>query len=175
MTRVAGRRPAVLVAAGLALTAVAGSLLLGGGGTDEARPAPTFVLEEVRDADRRVALDDRDGRPAVLNFFADWCEPCKEELPTFAEASRRYGDEVAFIGVDVRDSRSRAVDLLAASGVEYPAAFDPRGALEAPYRLQGLPVTVFVGADGRIVEEARGRLDAEDLDERVQRLLAEHA
>lgn len=164
----------MLIGAAVAVAVVAAAVLaLRPSSSTADAAAPSFSLSDLRAGGRTVSLAQRDGRPAVVNFFAAWCEPCKKELPVFADAARRHGGTVTFIGVDEKDSRDRAIDLLESSGVRYPAAYDPDGNLVAPYRLgMGLPVTVFVGADGRIRERHLGALKAPDLDARIRRLLA---
>ncbi|MGH9153189.1 MAG: TlpA family protein disulfide reductase, partial [Acidimicrobiales bacterium] len=130
--------------------------------------APRFSLEEVRSPATRVELPA--GTPVVVNFFASWCAPCRDELPLLEAASRQAAGAVAFVGVDVNDSRSRAAALLAAAGVTFPAGYDPDRAVATDYRLRGMPTTVFVDASGRVADVAHGRLSAADLDRRLARL-----
>jgi cytochrome c biogenesis protein CcmG/thiol:disulfide interchange protein DsbE len=127
--------------------------------SSEGRLAPTFTLPDVRKDRPVVALASYEGTPVVLNFFAAWCDPCRKEMPMLAEEAERQQGEVAFVGVDVQDSRSRATDLLAETGVEYPAAYDPKAAVAAGYKVYArLPATFFIDAEGRIVDEALGEL-----------------
>ncbi len=88
------------------------------------------------------------GRPAVVNFFASWCAPCREELP----AIQRLADtgQVLVIGVATRDTRSASADLARDKGVRFPALFDPAQALLARLGRSALPVTLFLDASGRI-------------------------
>ncbi|GAA1753798.1 TlpA disulfide reductase family protein [Luedemannella helvata] len=88
------------------------------------------------------------GRPAVVNFFASWCAPCRAELP----AVQRLADtgQVLVLGVVTRDTRSAAADLATETGVRFPAVFDPDQALLARLGRTALPVTLFVDATGRI-------------------------
>ena len=175
-TRRPGRRAGAGVAAAAALAVLAGTLgvvsLRAGGGTDgggaEAPAvAPRFSLDDVRQRGTAVTLP---SGPAVVNFFAAWCEPCREELPLLEQAHRRSGGSVRFVGIDVSDSRSRAAELLDQAGVSFPAGYDPDGAVAADYRLRGMPTTVFVDAEGRMAEVSRGRLTADELDARLARL-----
>ncbi|HEX2699838.1 MAG TPA: TlpA disulfide reductase family protein [Acidimicrobiales bacterium] len=172
--RRAGRRGprtfVVVVAVAVAGAGVAGLVTRSGGDDAIGAPAPTFSLSDVRSPEATVVLPT--GRPTVVNFFAAWCTPCRAELPVLQEAARRTEGSVAFVGVDVNDSRSAAADLLAGTGVSYPAGYDPDRSIAARYRLQGMPTTVFIGADGRIDAVARGRLTAADLDRRLDRLEA---
>jgi len=131
-------------------------------------PAPRFSIGDVRSPGTTVALPT--ATPVVVNFFASWCVPCREELPLLERVSRREAGTVAFVGVDVNDSRSKAAALLEATGVTFPAGYDPDRAVATGYRLRGMPTTVFVDAGGRVADVAHGRLSAADLDRRLAHL-----
>lgn len=100
-----------------------------------------------------VRLDTLAG-PAVVNFWASWCDPCRKELPVLQQASEQYAGRVAFVGVDLTDPQTEAaMQLIADSGVTYPQLADPGGALSgAPVlkRLVKVPTTAFVDADGGV-------------------------
>ena len=132
------------------------------------RKAPQFALPEVRDETRTVRLPE--GRPAVVNFFAAWCVPCKREAPLLRQAHAEHGDEVAFIGVDHLDQRDDAKDFLEDERLDYPAGYDPGGTTAPRYRLRGLPATVFVRADGTIAAVVNGELSRSGLAENLQLL-----
>lgn len=90
--------------------------------------------------------------PLVINLWAQWCAPCREELPHYQRLHERAAGEVAVLGVDYQDTRPDwALDLLDQSGVTYPSLADPAGRLRVPFRVRGLPGMVFVDADGEVV------------------------
>lgn len=94
--------------------------------------------------------------PAVVNLWASWCRPCREELPLLARLDAEVGDEVAVVGIDVQDGAPEAaVDLARDAGVTYPQLSDPDATVRGPLRLVGLPQTVFVDAQGRMVATER--------------------
>lgn len=161
------RLPVALAA--VALAGVAGAAVTIGGSEDgpatstTLRTAPSFVLPDVRGSGATVGLGSG-GRPVVVNFFASWCVPCREELPLLEQASRRLAGSVDVVGVDVGDSRTAAVELLDRTGVTFPAGFDPDRKVASRYRLQGMPTTVFVDGRGRVAGVARGKLTAAELD-----------
>ena len=123
-----------------ALHAQAG-VLLGGG-----KPAVQARLHALR------------GHPVVVNAWASWCPPCRQELPLFAGASAHFGKHVAFLGLDVNDETAPARRFLAAHPVSYPSYFDDGGHAAAWLgRFVGLPTTVFLDASGRVVATHAGQ------------------
>lgn len=155
----------------LAVSLTAAALVSCAGGEDaggSGRLAPSFNAEDVREGRPAVRL--AEGKPAVVNFFAAWCVPCRKELPLLVRAERRLGREVNFIGVDVKDSRTRGADLLDEFDVTYPAAYDPQGEIAAAFRVQAMPTTFFLQPDGRIVDQVFGELSAKRLAQALERL-----
>lgn len=110
-----------------------------------------------------VALSDYRGRPLVLNFWSSTCAPCIKEMPAFERVHQRYAGRVAFVGVSTQDTPSRADELAARTGVTYDLVRDPLGDLLVSLELVGLPSTVLVDADGRIVHAKTGELSEEQL------------
>ncbi len=103
-----------------------------------------------------VRLSGLAGTPTVINLWASWCAPCREELPLLAKAHRAYGDKVQIIGVDFDDSApDAALELAERSGVTYPLLSDPDSDTKAPLKVIGLPQTVFVDAQGTMVATER--------------------
>ncbi len=101
---------------------------------------------------RLVKLSGLTGTPTVINLWASWCKECRDELPLLAKADREYGDRVRFIGIDVVDAAPEAALRLAQeSGVRYPQLVDRAGRTRAPLHYSGLPQTVFVDEQGRMV------------------------
>jgi cytochrome c biogenesis protein CcmG/thiol:disulfide interchange protein DsbE len=152
----------VTVAAGVGVV-----LLTRGGGGSEAsigRPAPAIDLPDVRSSHPQVVLAELRGTPVLVNFWATWCVPCRTEMPLLAAADDRLDGKVAIVGVDVKDNRDAAAAFLAERNVDYPSAYDPDEVLSDPYDLVGLPVTVLVGRDGRIVERVTGAVTRSRLD-----------
>lgn len=125
--------------------------------------APDFRVADVRNAEAAVSLADAAGKPVVLNFLASWCEPCRDELPMFARVAASDNHGVRFIGIDTKDSETRGRELLDQTGVAFPVGADPDGAVAARYRVEGMPTTVFIGADGHIERSFNGPLDAATL------------
>jgi thiol-disulfide isomerase/thioredoxin len=111
------------------------------------------------------------GTPVVVNLWASWCGPCAKESAALVEAARRYGHEVQFVGVDVRDERADAGDFLARYHVPYPSVFDPSGDVHDRLGFVGLPDTIFYAADGTIADTWSGPIDGETLGRTINRLV----
>ncbi|MGI8953224.1 MAG: TlpA disulfide reductase family protein [Nocardioidaceae bacterium] len=100
---------------------------------------------------RPVALAGLRGTPMVVNFWASWCTPCREELPYFAQLDEDARDRVLVIGVDFADpDPAAALELAADTGITYPQLADPESESRIPLQLIGLPQTVFVDAEGHV-------------------------
>jgi thiol-disulfide isomerase/thioredoxin len=114
------------------------------------------------------------GSPLVINFFASWCAPCRAELPDFAAAHAAYGGEVDFVGVNFQEvSEKGAAELLFETGITYPIMEDPDGELlQELGTLPTMPTTIFVAADGSILERHHGLILFDQLTERIDELLA---
>jgi cytochrome c biogenesis protein CcmG/thiol:disulfide interchange protein DsbE len=103
------------------------------------------------------------GRPVLVNLWASWCGPCKQEMPSLQRAYGTFGGQIAFLGVDTKDEMNSANDFLAATSVHYPQVVDNNGDLLHKIGGSGLPVTVVLDATGRTVYSHRGQLRSDDL------------
>ena len=121
-------------------------------------PAHPFVLPSVADPNATVSLASFLGRPVVLNFWGSWCAPCQQELPLLVAAAGREKGKIAFVGVDLEDTRTAAQGMLRRYSVGYPSAFDPNDTLAAPFGVVGSPTTVFIDARGHVVGRVQGAL-----------------
>jgi cytochrome c biogenesis protein CcmG/thiol:disulfide interchange protein DsbE len=123
-------------------------------------------------------LDALRGRVVVVNFWASWCVPCRQEMPALEQASQGYaeaGRPVTVIGVDSSDNRSEAAKFLAEVGATYPTVYDQqglRGGVAASWSVTALPQTWFVARDGSRAGRIAGRLTVDDLRSKVDELLA---
>lgn len=116
-----------------------------------------------------VNLADLGGKPVLINLWATWCGPCREEMPILQDAHVRYGDEIAFLGVDTKDNPERAAAFLQELGVTYPQAVDLDGRLLVEHlRVPGLPVTVVLDPEGKIIKKHVGAFTEESLDALVR-------
>jgi len=130
--------------------------------------APDFALPST--SGETVALH-AENRPVVLNFWATWCAPCRAEMPAFQRISQRYGDQIAVIGVNQRETPARVTSFALEVGTTYPLLLDEDGAVNGTYRIRALPTTVFIDADGVVQEVFSGILTEGALQEKIERHL----
>ncbi|MBI3974291.1 MAG: TlpA family protein disulfide reductase [Chloroflexi bacterium] len=106
-----------------------------------------FSGETLRSADLR-------GKPVLVNFWASWCAPCREEAPVLEQFWRDHRDQgIVVVGIDVWDTESDARRFIKDTGVTYPNGPDPRGKIAVDYGLSGVPETVLLDQEGRIVRK----------------------
>lgn len=131
--------------------------------------APDFDLETLG-GDRLSFLSLR-GSPVVVNFWASWCVPCREEAGLLNAAVARYGPTVKFVGVIYEDSPENARRFVAEYGQTYPAVLDPDGRTAIDYAVIGIPETFFIDADGVITSRQIGTLLEADLRRQIEEIL----
>ena len=97
------------------------------------------------------------GKPVVLNFWASWCPPCREEAPDLEKTWRKYKGKVEFIGIDIQnDTIDDALKFLEEFGVTYPQVRDNTGKIAISYKITGVPETFLITKDGQQVEHIVG-------------------
>lgn len=134
-------------------------------------PAPAFEAE-LLDGGGVLSSEDLRGQPVVMNFWASWCIPCEDEAPLFKEAHERYGDQISFLGVNIKDAKDDALEFDEEWGLEYPDVRDENNRIFSDYGLTGQPETFFLDADGVIVEHVNGPVSPETLELLIAELLA---
>jgi cytochrome oxidase Cu insertion factor (SCO1/SenC/PrrC family)/thiol-disulfide isomerase/thioredoxin len=134
------------------------------------RPAPSRLLGGGAPAFREHLATLR-GRPVVVNEWASWCPPCRDEMPLLSAASARYAGRVAFIGLNVNDSAGSARRFLGGHPVAYPSFSDDGAKIASSLgHFIGLPTTVFLDGAGRVVHAHTGQYrDAAALDADIDR------
>lgn len=174
---------AVSAVGSLAVVVLAGANLLAGGETAPTAPTVTTVLGRLPSTTAPGVIGEKapdfavettgndvfelsahllaDGRPVLLNLWASWCFPCREEMPALDAASRARPD-VKFVGVAIRDSESDALEFLEQVPVSYVVGIDD-GSVEEAYAPLAMPETYLISAEGIIVKRLFGGLTEERL------------
>ena len=125
--------------------------------------------------DHRLNLPELRGQVAVINFWASWCYPCKQEAPALRKAAERYRGRVAFVGIDVQDLPSAARRFLRRYKVNYVSLRDGTDKTYSGYGLTGVPETYLIDRRGRTVEHAVGKVDFGELTAMIEPLLKRRA
>lgn len=139
--------------------------------------APDFTLTTPQGA--TVSLTDfvdRDGdsgRPVVLNYWASWCGPCRIETPELQNASLKFKNQVAFLGINQGESVQTVTEFGLSYGLTYPLLVDEDNTVNRTYGINGLPTTVFIDRKGVVRELFVGILNQAVLEDRLKRLLEE--
>jgi thiol-disulfide isomerase/thioredoxin len=142
-----------------------------GGGSD-ARPTPMPALDLPCLGDGSTVHTGALRGPAVVNLWASWCAPCREELPTLQRYADLAAGRVTVVGVVTEDSRPAAISLANDLGVRFPALFDARAELRRAVQRAALPVTLFVDRVGDVRHVYNGKaLDDDTLASLVKRYL----
>jgi cytochrome c biogenesis protein CcmG/thiol:disulfide interchange protein DsbE len=134
------------------------------------KPAPNFTLNRI-DKPGRLQLASLRGKVVVLNFWASWCYPCKQEAPALAAASKRYAGRAVVLGVDVNDFAGDARKFARKYGLSYPLVHDNHNVTSPKYGLTGLPETFFIDRRGRVVVHVPGEVKAAEIQDGVERAL----
>ena len=136
------------LSAAATLTAAAATLQSGA-------PAPAFQLNS--NTGKPLALADFKGQIVLLNFWATWCGPCRQEMPILEQLNRQYhGKGVTLLGINVEPDSAAAVDWLKATPVSFPILFDVDSKVSSLYEVAGMPNTVIVDRKGVVRYIHRG-------------------
>ncbi|TMI87919.1 MAG: TlpA family protein disulfide reductase [Bacillati bacterium ANGP1] len=121
----------------------------------ETPPAPPVTFPTFEGG--RVSLGDLRGHPIVMNFWAAWCVPCREEAPLLEGIWKAYREKgLVVLGVDTQDLSEPARGFITRFGITYPNVRDPDGSVAHLFGATGVPETFFIGADGRVLGKFPG-------------------
>ena len=134
-------------------------------------PAPDFALTTMEGEEIRFA--DLVGKPLLLNIWATWCPPCREELPFFQQAFEKYAENITFVFLSVDDEKEEVEEFITENGYTFPVYLDPAAESLMTYGINSIPVTVLVDAEGNILEGWVGSLPEEMVAQCMEILLGE--
>lgn len=134
--------------------------------------APEFTLTSF--AGETITLSDLRGQVVIINFWASWCPPCRDEAPYLEATWRKYENQgVAFIGVDYADTESKALAYIDEFDITYFNGPDVGTRISQAYNMQGVPETFYVAKNGELRGVKVGPLAPPELDQKIDALLAE--
>jgi cytochrome c biogenesis protein CcmG, thiol:disulfide interchange protein DsbE len=140
------------------------------GVADVGDEAPDFTLPTLEGGD--VTLSEFRGQPVVVNFWASWCHPCREEFPLLAGALDEYRrDDLVVVGVTYQDIESDSRRFVDEMGAEWPQAVDESGGVARSYGVRAIPLTFFIDANGRVADRVIGFSTKEALDASLAKIL----
>ena len=138
----------------------------------DAEAAPEFNLSQVGAGE--ISSEQLLGRVVMLDFWASWCPPCRDEAPVLAQIYGEYRDKgVEFIGVNLWDNAGDAELFLQQEGHQYPNGIDEEGKIAIRYGVRGIPEKFFIDRDGLIVRKFSGPMDADRLRRILDSMLLE--
>jgi len=134
-------------------------------------PAPDFTLTLFDGG--QLSLAELRGHPVVLNFWASWCDPCKDEAPLLETAWRRYREQgLMMVGVDYLDQEPAARAYLQEFQITYPNGPDLGSRIARRYFIRGVPETFFIAPDGEIKSFKEGPFTTmEELEARIREIM----
>lgn len=153
------RFPILIVLGVVALIAV--MVLTAGSGGNVGKPSPPLPAAVLQPPE--VSLATLRGKPALINFWASWCEPCRQEAPEMERLSRSLHGSARLVGVDYTDQEGSARAFIQKYGWTFPVLSDPDGIYGARFDFRGLPSTVVLNSKGRIAQTLMGPQTAADL------------
>ena len=142
---------------------------------DRPVPAPDFSLATL--GSETASLSDYRGKVVLLNFWATWCAPCREEMPAMQSLWERLQDD-GFVILAVsgdKGGRQKVAKFVEDMGLDFPILLDPAGEVSAIYDVPGLPTSYLIGRDGRLSGRVIGMIDwaSDNVVAAVQRMLAD--
>lgn len=130
--------------------------------------APEFVLLNLEGEE--VSLSDSSGQLVLINFWATWCPPCREELPAI-QATYQNSDDLVVLGVNFQEGLTNVKSFVEQEGLTFPVLLDEEGRLALLYRVRSLPTSFFLNPDGIITTVHIGPMTANDVDNYVAQAL----
>ena len=120
----------------------------------------------------QIKLSEMKGKPVVLNFWASWCPPCRDEMPEFDTEFRKEGSEIVFMMVNLTDgadeTKESAEKYIKQNGFSFPIYFDTKADASDAYSIRYLPTTYFIDREGYIVSTIVGGMNAETLKKNIE-------
>ena len=138
-------------------------------GTEADYAAPDFTMYDLEG--NPVKLSDFEGKPAILNFWASWCGPCKSEMPDIEAAYQKYGEEIHFVILNLTDGSSETVEsahgYIESQGYTFPVYYDSGMEGAMTYGVSGVPITFFIDAEGNLMAYYQGAMSADILQQGI--------
>jgi peroxiredoxin len=158
----------------LAIAALLAAALPAAAVLQPSSPAPDFTLRSMDGPNLRLA--EQRGRVVMVNFWATWCGPCRQEMPHLNKLYDKYRDSgFVLLGVNIDDNARAATDLATKLGLKFPVLLDTDKAVSRLYDLGSMPATVLIDRDGKVRHLHRGYREGYEItyEQQVRALLKE--
>ncbi|PCK07920.1 MAG: redoxin [Alteromonadaceae bacterium] len=135
-------------------------------------PAPDFTLKS--NSGKNVRLSELRGQVVMVNFWASWCGPCRQEMPVLEKLYTRYKSAgFTLLGVNVEEDQNAADKVLKSTPVTFPILYDPESSVSSAYKVDAMPSTIFIDCDGNMTYLHRGYKAGEEskYKSRIKKLL----
>lgn len=133
--------------------------------------APSFTLQKL-DGGGTLSSSSLRGKAQVVNFWASWCIPCRDEAPLLDQAARQYAGRVTIVGIDHQDFAGDARAFERQHALSYTTVVDKGDSLYTKYGLTGVPETFCTNARGKVVAHVPGAVSRDSLDQCIQDALS---
>lgn len=134
------------------------------------KPAPDFTGTDL--AGNRVSLQDFRGKPVLLNMWASWCPPCKQEVPELEEFYKEYAPKgVAVLTVNMNEDKATVASFVAQQKVTFPVVLDESGKIGELYHVDGIPASFFIDKDGILRAVRVGGMTKTEMINRISTLM----
>ena len=135
------------------------------------KPAAEFTL--ALNSGNEMSLSDLRGKVVLVDFWASWCTPCRQEAPVLSRVYLEYaGQPVEFVGVNIWDRNQDALDFLEAFETTYPNGVDEAGSIAIDYGVRGIPEKLFIDQEGVVRQKFVGPMQADALRAAIDGLLS---
>lgn len=136
----------------------------------EPKPAQDFTLKDLNG--NEVKLSSLKGKAVVINFWATWCYPCREEIPDLQKSYEENKDKgLVILGVNIKENESKVSKFSKDYKMTYPILMDIEGTISDAYRVFGIPMSFFIDRNGLIKDSFIGMLTKEDLSKKLAAIL----
>ena len=134
-------------------------MLMAGCGSSSARSAgsgtaPQFTLKDIKGNEVSLESALKENKAVLVNFWATWCPPCREEIPDLIKLQKKYeGKDFTILGLDVGESAAKVGAFGAKAGINYPLLLDSEQSVAEQYGVVGIPTSYLIASDGKLLGE----------------------
>ena len=113
------------------------------------KPAPQFQF--TNNSGQLISLSDLQGKPVLINFWASWCSPCRQEMPYIQQIYNEWQEKgLVLLAINIGESASQAAEFMRSQGLSFPVLLDPEGEIAGQYGVRAIPTSFFIDKDGII-------------------------